>query len=267
MTETPRITEHEQVIAGARIAWREAGDPDAPVLLLVHGLIEDSRTWNAVIPALAEHHRVIAPDLLGHGGSARPRRGDYSPPALATHLRDLLLVLGLTLLLIAWWLRRRGRPGLDPAARDDMLALVQRIGHDFGIPVLVTSHLLGELERISDHVVVLDGGRLLRSEATQAFLADTGVVLVEVLGEDDAQTRMGEALAARGLVWRPRGTMIEIDPVEVEGTADDEAAAALAHDRLRDLVRDAAADLVVGLVRLQPQTGRLEDVFREEVPA
>lgn len=171
--------------------------------------------------------------------------------------------------------------GLDPAARDDMLALVQRIGHDFGIPVLVTSHLLGELERISDHVVVLDAGQLLRSEATQAFLADTGVVLVEVLGDEDAQTRMGEALAARGLTCRPRGTLIEIDPVAVTGAGGDASertdapertdasaqAHAAAHDQLRDLVRDTAADLDLGLVRLQPQTGRLEDVFREEVPA
>lgn len=152
--------------------------------------------------------------------------------------------------------------GLDPAARDDMLGLVQRIGHDFGIPVLVTSHLLGELERISDHVVVLDGGRLLRSEATQSFLADSGVVLVEVHGPDGddaaAQERMGRALAASGLVCRPRGPVIEIDPVPGE---DAEAA----HDHLRDVVRDTAVQVGVGLVRVQAQTGRLEDVFRDEV--
>ena len=162
--------------------------------------------------------------------------------------------------------------GLDPAARDDMLALVQRIGHDFGIPVLVTSHLLGELERISDHVVVLDGGHLLRSEATRTFLADTGTVLVEVTGEGDAQRRMGEALAARGLTCRPQGSLIEIDPLAVDdpgpdGPGPDGDAAAAAHDRLRDLVRDTAADLDLGLVRIQARTGRLEDVFRDEVPA
>ena len=48
--------------------------------------------------------------------------------------------------------------GLDPAGRDDMLALIRRIGTEFGISVLVTSHLLGELERVCDHVVVIDGG-------------------------------------------------------------------------------------------------------------
>ena len=143
--------------------------------------------------------------------------------------------------------------GLDPAARDDMLALIRRIGHDFGIPVLVTSHLLGELERVSDHVVVLDAGHLLRSEATQSFLGDTGVLVVEVLADGPgAQARMGEALAARGLVCRPHGSLIEIDPTTT------------APDTLRDLVRDTADDLGLRLVRMQAQTGQLEDVFREE---
>ncbi|MGH3390090.1 MAG: ABC transporter ATP-binding protein, partial [Actinomadura sp.] len=58
--------------------------------------------------------------------------------------------------------------GLDPAGRDEMLGLIRRIGTEFGISVLVTSHLLGELERICDHVVIIDGGRLLRSQAVAA---------------------------------------------------------------------------------------------------
>ena len=91
--------------------------------------------------------------------------------------------------------------GLDPAARDEMLGLVQRIGHDFGIAVIVTSHLLGELERVSDNVVVLDGGRLLRASRTDEFLDATGALLVEVLG-DDAQARMAAALTGAG-VTRP----------------------------------------------------------------
>ena len=63
--------------------------------------------------------------------------------------------------------------GLDPAGRDDMLALIRRIGTSFGISVLVTSHLLGELERVCDHVVVIDGGRLLRAAATADVTAAT----------------------------------------------------------------------------------------------
>ena len=53
--------------------------------------------------------------------------------------------------------------GLDPAGRDAMLALIHRIGTEFGISVLVCSHLLGEVERICDSLIAIDGGRLLRS--------------------------------------------------------------------------------------------------------
>ena len=62
------------------------------VVLLIHGLAGSSRTWDAVMPALAERYDVIAPDLLGHGESAKPM-GDYSLGAFASGLRDFLAVL------------------------------------------------------------------------------------------------------------------------------------------------------------------------------
>ena len=142
--------------------------------------------------------------------------------------------------------------GLDPAARVEMLQLVQRIGRDFGIAVLVTSHLLGELERVSDHVIVLDGGRLLRSSATADFLHHTGGLLVEVLGGDAERDQLGDALAAAGLTCRPRGAMVAVDP-----PPESLAAEGVVHD----LVRDTAADLGLALLRLQADQGHLEDVF------
>jgi len=62
-------------------------------VLLVHGIAGSSQTWDEIIPALARDHTVIAPDLLGHGESAKPR-GDYSLGSYASGLRDLLGVLG-----------------------------------------------------------------------------------------------------------------------------------------------------------------------------
>jgi pimeloyl-ACP methyl ester carboxylesterase len=59
---------------------------------LIHGLAGSSRTWDDVIPTIADHHDVIAPDLLGHGESAKPV-GDYSLGAFASGLRDFLAVL------------------------------------------------------------------------------------------------------------------------------------------------------------------------------
>lgn len=77
---------------GERIAYRDAGTGEA--LLLIHGMAGSSATWRAVIPELSKRYRVIAPDLLGHGESAKPR-GDYSLGAFAAWLRDLLDELGI----------------------------------------------------------------------------------------------------------------------------------------------------------------------------
>jgi ABC-2 type transport system ATP-binding protein len=141
--------------------------------------------------------------------------------------------------------------GLDPAARTDMLGLVRRIGSDFGIAVLVTSHMLGELEQVSDHVIVLDSGHLLRSSPTGDFLEQTGSLLVEVVGGSPERDRFAEALAAAGLHCRPRGTTIAIEPSPPD---------VLVHD----IVRDTAARLGLGLMRLQPDRHHLEDVFLED---
>src|SRR3954471_5952561 len=70
--------------------------------------------------------------------------------------------------------------GLAPQGRDQMLALLRRVGSDFGIPMLVTSHLLGELEQICDHVVAIEGGKLLRSAPLRSFTERTGTLAVEV---------------------------------------------------------------------------------------
>ena len=154
--------------------------------------------------------------------------------------------------------------GLDPAAREEMLGLVQRIGRDFGIAVIVTSHLLGELERVSDHVVVLDGGRLLRASRTDEFLDATGVLLVEVLG-DDAQERMAAALGRAGVTTVPRGTLLAVDAADAGGTSRTVSAGATASPAdVRDIIRDTASDLGLGLVRLQVDHRRIEDVFADD---
>ncbi|GAA3697250.1 alpha/beta hydrolase [Gordonia hankookensis] len=80
-------------IHGYRRAYRIAGS--GPALLLIHGIGDNSSTWDDVIPTLAQHYTVIAPDLLGHGKSEKPR-ADYSVPAFANGMRDLLVVLGHT---------------------------------------------------------------------------------------------------------------------------------------------------------------------------
>lgn len=82
---------HDILLHGHRVFYRSAGT--GPVVVLVHGITSTSATWANVLPYLAERFTVIAPDLAGHGESAKPR-GDYSLGAYASGIRDLLIALG-----------------------------------------------------------------------------------------------------------------------------------------------------------------------------
>ncbi|MGB0436665.1 MAG: alpha/beta fold hydrolase [Mycobacterium sp.] len=79
---------------GHRVAYRDAGS-GGETILLIHGMAGSSETWRAVIPQLSKKYRVIAPDLMGHGQSDKPR-SDYSLGAFAVSLRDLLDELGVS---------------------------------------------------------------------------------------------------------------------------------------------------------------------------
>jgi pimeloyl-ACP methyl ester carboxylesterase len=86
-TEAASANLKTMTLHGNRVAYRDEGTGE--VLLLVHGMGGSSDTWSGVIPLLAKKYRVIAPDLLGHGESDKPR-GDYSVGAFAVVFRDLL---------------------------------------------------------------------------------------------------------------------------------------------------------------------------------
>ncbi|MCX2179102.1 ABC transporter ATP-binding protein [Streptomyces sp. SKN60] len=159
--------------------------------------------------------------------------------------------------------------GLDPVGRDDMLGLIRRVWTDFGISVLVTSHLLGELERTCDHVVVIDGGRLLRSSSTSDFTRTTTTLAVEVTDSDahpDGTEALRAALTAAGVTLHP-------------GVEDGLPGAGhillleASGDETYDLVRDTVAGLGLGLVRMEQRRHHIAEVFKtqqqeqEEVPA
>ncbi|RSN00378.1 ABC transporter [Nonomuraea sp. WAC 01424] len=137
--------------------------------------------------------------------------------------------------------------GLDPRGRDEMLTLIRRIGTEFGISVLVTSHLLGELERICDHVIVIDAGRLLRSSAISEFTQATQTVTVEV---EEGLDPLARRLTETGQTVSQQGRMLVVK---------------VAGPETFDAIRDAAVDLDLCLIRLEQGRHRIEDVFREEV--
>lgn len=136
--------------------------------------------------------------------------------------------------------------GLDPAGRDEMLDLVRRTGKEFGISIVMASHLLGEIERVCEHLVVIDAGRLLRNGPIEDFTATTGTIVVEVEGPADTLTGL---LRLAGLRAETEGRTVLV---------------ALEDDDAFDLIRDSCAEAGLGLVRLERRRQNLEDLFRPE---
>src|SRR5215210_3409004 len=90
--------EDEILLHGHRVSYRTAGR--GPLVVLIHGITGNSQQWDQVMPLLAERYSVVAPDLLGHGRSAKPR-GDYSLGAYAVGIRDLLIAWDIG--ARQWW--------------------------------------------------------------------------------------------------------------------------------------------------------------------
>jgi ABC-2 type transport system ATP-binding protein len=134
--------------------------------------------------------------------------------------------------------------GLDPGGREEMLDLVGRVGREFGIAIIMSSHLLGEIERVCDHLVQIESGRLVRSAAITALTDRRQLLAIEVDGP-------AEPLAARlrqlGLSVREDGRVLFVE---------------LKDEALYDAIRDAVVDLGLGLVRLEQQRHSLEELFR-----
>jgi ABC-2 type transport system ATP-binding protein len=135
--------------------------------------------------------------------------------------------------------------GLDPSGRDEMLDLIKRTGTDFGITVVVASHLLGEIEQVCGYLLAIDAGHLLQAAPISHFTQRTPVLAVEV---EEGADRLAAALSSRGARARQDGNRVLV---------------AIESDALYDSVRDVVADLALPLVRIQQERGRLEDLFRD----
>jgi ABC-2 type transport system ATP-binding protein len=137
--------------------------------------------------------------------------------------------------------------GLDPVQRDDMLALIRRVGTEFGIDIVLSSHVLEEVERVCDAAVILSEGRVVAAGTIGELTGIGRGVLVEVDGD----------AAALANVLRERGADVELDGARLVVNLDAEPGL------LYDVVRDAVVVSGVGLRRLTDRTIRLQDVFLE----
>jgi ABC-2 type transport system ATP-binding protein len=138
--------------------------------------------------------------------------------------------------------------GLDPAGRTAMLALIARIGADFGLSVVVASHLLGEIEQICDHLVAVESGRLLRAGPLTTLTQARQSLVIEVA---DRTADLAGELGRRGLEPRASGRGLVV-PIADESTCD--------------VIRDAVADMGLALARMEQRRHRVEELFRPERP-
>jgi len=138
--------------------------------------------------------------------------------------------------------------GLDPEGRDEMLHLIRRIGTEFGITIVLSSHLLSEIERVCDHLVEIEDGRLVRSASMTALTAPTSVLAIEVDGDAG---QLAARLREQGVAVNRSGRFLLVQKED---------------DALLDIIRDSVVDLELGLVRLEQSRRRLEELF-QSLPA
>jgi pimeloyl-ACP methyl ester carboxylesterase len=196
----------EKKLHGHRVAYRSAGS--GPAIVLVHGITSTSATWERVMPYLATRFTVIAPDLIGHGQSAKPR-GDYSLGAYASGVRDLMVTLGHESATF--------------------------VGHSLGGGIVM--QLAYQFPERCERLVLVDSGGLGR-EVSMLLRAAT-LPLSEVVLPLLASTRLLDAGRAVGRLFGRVGLQVGTDMAELArghaSLADPEARAAFVHT-LRTIV-------------------------------
>jgi ABC-2 type transport system ATP-binding protein len=139
--------------------------------------------------------------------------------------------------------------GLDPAGRIDMLELIRRTGKELGISIVMSSHLLDDVERVCDYIVLIDQGRLLRAGPLDSFLAETAVLSVET---DGSEQQLAAALTERGLSASHDGSTVLVD---------------LVSDEIYDRTLAALVELNLPLIRMERKRQSLIDLFSAEEEA
>ena len=177
----------EVTLHGHRISYREAGEDREPVILLIHGITSSSATWDPVLPELASDAHVIAPDLLGHGESDKPR-ADYSLGALASILRDLLEHLGVERVTVVG---HSLGGGVAMQFSYQYPEYCERI-------VLVDSGGLGREVSVALRAATLPGAEFVLPIIASTKVRDAGAAVGRVLGRLPMRPRPSVAEVVRG---------------------------------------------------------------------
>ncbi len=144
--------------------------------------------------------------------------------------------------------------GMDPQGREEMLELVERIYKNLGIAVVFSSHILEDIERVCDYVVILDGGRLVTSQALGDLGNVGGEVIIRIDGDYDS---FAAELQRNGVRVRQGDLNMGRDEIIVEGT----------DDRIYDKIRDLAVQQQASLRSMRSRSRSLEDIYLGNVEA
>ena len=214
-----------------------------------HDCLPDSTNSSEFLSHMAQvsglppsHARTRAADVLRHVGLDEERYrpiGEYSTGMKQRVKLAQALVHDPTIVMLD-----EPTAGLDPGGREEMLDLIRRTGREFGISLLLSSHLMGEVERTCDRIVVLEGGRVTQAGAVAQFTQETQTLFLEV---DDNLDALMEALQRHGVQAELDGASVVVQDVTEEQYDD---------------IRDALVDADSRLRRLAPRRGSLRDIFR-----
>lgn len=136
--------------------------------------------------------------------------------------------------------------GLDPVGREEMLALIRKTHREFGISVLMSSHLMADVERTCDRILILHGGRLVQSGEVGHFTRETETVFIEV---DTNRERLVAALEQRGVLVTADGSGLTIEGPD---------------ESVYDHVRDALVESEAALRRMAPRRRALTELFQRD---
>ncbi len=180
------VTTCEISLHGNRVSYRCGGS--GPLLVLIHGITSSSASWEPVLPALAEHFTILAPDLLGHGQSDKPA-GDYSLGSHACLVRDLMLTLG----------HERGTICGHSLGGGIAMQVAYQFPELVGRLVLVASGGLGREVSLFLRAVTLPGAELVLPLIASRPLLDAGAAVSRALGRLGLQAGSDLGEIARGI--------------------------------------------------------------------
>ena len=188
--------------------------------------------------------RTRAADILRHVGLEEERyrpMGQYSTGMKQRVKLGQTLVHDPVLVLLD-----EPTSGLDPTGREEMLQLVRRTGREFGISIILSSHLMNDVESTCDRIIVLEGGRVTEQGTVAGFTTDTQVIVLDL---NDRREEVATALADRGVSVTTEGASLAVE---------------LQSEEQYDAIRDAVAEAGARLRRMSPRRRQLAEIFRAE---